>query len=104
MGRPALGRWLIICGFAAAIGTAWATQDPAGFAAWTGAIIPAPALALLALAFGLAGAMLLRTAREAPQPPRRAGRPPPAGPASPTVEPEAGVETIRRRLREAEKE
>lgn len=102
MSRQGYGRLLIILGFAAALATAWATQDPARFATVTGALVPAPALALVALGFGLAGAMLLRHAREA-APPRAAARP--AEPAAPVpdIEPEAGVETIRRRLREAEK-
>ncbi len=102
MSRQGLGRLLIVLGFAAALATAWATQDPARFAAWTGAFLPPPALALVALGFGLAGAMLVRQAREA-VPPRTAPKPQEPGPARPVIEPDAGVETIRRRLREAEK-
>jgi hypothetical protein len=99
MNRQALGRVLLLLGLAAALGVVWATWQPQRFADLTGGIAPPVTLGLLALLFGLAGAVLGRRAIE---PPRRAE--PPAAPRAPgaEVDPEDSVETIRRRLRETE--
>jgi type VI protein secretion system component VasK len=103
MNRQAVGRVLLLLGFAAALAVVWATWQPDRFAALTAGLAPPVTLAALALVFGLAGALLSRQA-SAP-PPRRA--PPPPEPAArmqapPQPDPEDSVETIRRRLREAD--
>jgi type VI protein secretion system component VasK len=103
MNRQALGRVLLLLALAAALAVSWATWQPERFVALTAGLAPPVTLAVLALVLGLAGAILSRRASE---PPRRA-EPPPAPPATtqaapPEPDPEHSVETIRRRLREAE--
>ncbi len=104
MNRQALGRVLLLLGFAAALAVAWATWQPERFAALTFGLAPPVTLAALALVFGLAGAVLSRHAGDAAP---RGAEPPPAPAAkttsaAPGPDPEHSVETIRRRLRESE--
>jgi type VI protein secretion system component VasK len=97
MNRQAVGRVLLLLGFAAALAVVWATWQPDRFAALTAGLAPPVTLAALALVFGLAGALLSRQA-SAPPPPEPAAR----MQAPPQPDPEDSVETIRRRLREAD--
>ncbi len=104
MNRQALGRVLLLLGFAAALALVWATWQPERFGALTGGVAPPVTLAALALVFGLAGALVSRRASD---PPARRAEPPPAPvarttAAAPEPDPEDSVEAIRRRLREAE--
>lgn len=100
------GRALMVAGFVAALLLAWAMRDPDAYARLTGGALPPTGLALLALLLGLAGAIIARRGREARQtkaPPAAAPPASPPGAPQDDILPEAGVETIRRRLREAEK-
>lgn len=94
------GRALMVAGFVAALLLAWAMRDPDAYARLTGGALPPTGLALLALLLGLAGAIIARRGRESPQPKAPPAAPP--GAARDDIRPEAGVEAIRRRLREAE--
>jgi len=100
MNRQAFGRVLLLLGLAAALGVVWATWQPERFAGLTGGLAPPETLGLLALLFGLAGAILGRRGVEPPL----ARAESPVAPRSPDadVDPEDSVETIRRRLREGE--
>lgn len=90
----------MVAGFVAALGLAWAMQDPEAYARLTGGALPPTGLALLALLLGLAGAIIARRGRAPPPPTAPPARPAEAGPGD--IQPEAVVETLRRRLREAE--
>lgn len=100
MNRQALGRVLLLLGFAAALALVWETWQPERFAALTFGLAPPATLATFALVLGLAGAVVTR--RASTPPPRRAAPPPAPAAAAPEPDPEDSVETIRRRLREAE--